>query len=485
VVVNVGKWVLRNLFLGFIQEEQRLQTYSTHDNNPHHIHAHGHSHGLGLVQHRGHPRSSSDSLSSGHGHRNEYSAKNMHSRSPLGFTSFSSPFENDTNDTYGHHSAGEAQAQSLPQPYHPYSYPSPIPIIPLNIALLNLYERKREAGAQGHGTRTLYPIVQSPTADTEVMTPMTESLMTPKPTGVGGGGDKVGAGAGSGLASSMTQNAGTDYFSMRRRPSTSHTASPSAQTPTAVPTTNANANMNAAPGSTPSVTIDDEFSGWGGPGSASAKSSTAHDVASSMPTTPGGTSSSGGNGFMGKLKSLGKGGAGLGSRKAASEGETSGIVLSPGTEQGGDEASVFIFFVYVYFLMCLCSQQTSSASTRTIHQRIQSQPLTPPTPHDAPHLTLPPHTFLMISREDAQTSSAGGWTPVYTNFTGSIASTPSDLEALEKEMPEWLMEYLLWNRVGAGLVPVVSKIGFVLLPWVVGEREREVYGETLPEMLNT
>ena len=52
-------------------------------------------------------------------------------------------------------------------------------------------------------------------------------------------------------------------------------------------------------------------------------------------------------------------------------------------------------------------------------------------------------------------------------------------------MPGWLLEYLLWNKMGVGMGPVVTKLGFVLLPWVVGEREKELYGETLPELLNT
>lgn len=65
-----------------------------------------------------------------------------------------------------------------------------------------------------------------------------------------------------------------------------------------------------------------------------------------------------------------------------------------------------------------------------------------------------------------------GWNSVYR---GSVASTWTDVTKLEDAMPLWLLEYLLTNKVPA--VPV-SKVGFVLLPWM-GD------GEPLPELLNT
>ena len=46
-------------------------------------------------------------------------------------------------------------------------------------------------------------------------------------------------------------------------------------------------------------------------------------------------------------------------------------------------------------------------------------------------------------------------------------------------MPFWLMSYLLQNKTPT--TPQVSKVSFVLLPWVSKDPEME----TLPELLNT
>lgn len=106
-------------------------------------------------------------------------------------------------------------------------------------------------------------------------------------------------------ALASTSSSGGDYFSMRRRPSTSRSGS--SQTPAA----------------------EDDFSGWGGPGSA--KSSSIHDTAPSTPSTPGG-------GLMGKLKSFGKA-----SRKVASESDTPAVPVQAASEAQDDDVRISFF----------------------------------------------------------------------------------------------------------------------------------------------
>jgi len=109
----------------------------------------------------------------------------------------------------------------------------------------------------------------------------------------------------------------------------------------------------------------------------------------------------------------------------------------------------------------------SSERPRTPQQILLSGILTPPPSSEAPNLTLASNITLHLSEEDY---------PVWkTIYRGTVASTWTDLPALEDVMPMWLLEYLLMNRVPP--VPI-NKISFVLLPWPHD-------GEPLPELLNT
>jgi WD repeat-containing protein 48 len=100
-------------------------------------------------------------------------------------------------------------------------------------------------------------------------------------------------------------------------------------------------------------------------------------------------------------------------------------------------------------------------------QVLLSGTLSPPSSNEAPNLTLPPDISLLISEEDYP-----GWKTIYR---GAVASTWTDVPALEDAMPMWLLEYLLMNKVPP--VPI-TKVSFVLLPWPHD-------GEPLPELLNT
>lgn len=113
------------------------------------------------------------------------------------------------------------------------------------------------------------------------------------------------------------------------------------------------------------------------------------------------------------------------------------------------------------------SAPPSPEMPQTPQQAILLGPLTPPTSSEAPNLALPPNITLLISEEDY-----AGWRIIYR---GAVASTWSDLLALEDAMPMWLLEYLLTNKCPA--IPI-QKISFVLLPWPHDE-------DPLPELLNT
>ena len=67
-------------------------------------------------------------------------------------------------------------------------------------------------------------------------------------------------------------------------------------------------------------------------------------------------------------------------------------------------------------------------------------------------------------------------------YSGTTGAQASDVEQLEKVMPDWLLEFVLLNK--APPTPV-TKISFVLLPYTVPPDLRAVYGHTLPELLNT
>lgn len=87
---------------------------------------------------------------------------------------------------------------------------------------------------------------------------------------------------------------------------------------------------------------------------------------------------------------------------------------------------------------------------------------------------LPLSVTVLISEE-----LPSGWSPVYSGTIGSLAS---NTDQLEQVMPEWLLEFLLLNKAPS---PPVTKISFVLLPYAIPPDLRAVYGQTLPELLNT
>lgn len=113
----------------------------------------------------------------------------------------------------------------------------------------------------------------------------------------------------------------------------------------------------------------------------------------------------------------------------------------------------------------------SEVSELVAIQQILSGSLSPPPSSELPPVLFPPQTLVLISDEGHQNH--------LTVYRGTVGGTSFDLRSLEDSMPFWLMSYLLQNKTPT--MPPVSKLSFVLLPWV--SKDPEV--ETLPELLNT
>ncbi|EUC54390.1 WD repeat protein C31A2,14, putative, partial [Rhizoctonia solani AG-3 Rhs1AP] len=163
------------------------------------------------------------------------------------------------------------------------------------------------------------------------------------------------------------------------------------------------------------------------------------------PVTPGG------GGIMGRLKNLGKTGkrgpvvtGTLGAMEAASE-ESNAVENEPEVEERPDPE-------------------------RTKHlnllSSILSTPLSPPHPNDAPHVTFPPNTIVTISEMTTSAEASGGM----VLFSGSVGTLGADVEALEMVLPGWLLEYLLSGRFNLPPSGAAGqKMGFLLLPWKGGQ----------------
>lgn len=106
---------------------------------------------------------------------------------------------------------------------------------------------------------------------------------------------------------------------------------------------------------------------------------------------------------------------------------------------------------------------------KTAAERLLAGSLTPPPSVEAPSYPMPPNTIVYVSEE-----ASPSYIPVYH---GTVAKIKYDVQALERVMPMWLMEYLLLNQLPP--VPPHQKISFVLLPCLSKDPK-----EQLPELLN-
>ncbi|KAK7696520.1 hypothetical protein QCA50_001178 [Cerrena zonata] len=371
IEVNIGKWILRNLFYNFIKEQQRTanrrnRELASQDSNhriqrgsaPTHIDIDPHNAALRR-------RSSSDA--------SRTSPKTSTHSSPKSPTVVTSP------------------------KLVPAASPN------VNITGTNLTSTPNLTAA------ALSPIPQSPSASNDA-TPMPRAIQRSSTTD----GNNIPATSPSAVVGH------NDYFSLRgRRPSVGQ------------------------------VTTPDDFGGWSGPGSQKSGGIAVNTQATSpspeIPQTP---STPSGHGLMGRLRAFGK----VAKRQASEIGTastTSGAAGSEANAPTGDDSTTIL--------------------PKTPLQVMLSHPLTPPTSADAPPISLPSHTSVIISQE-----SASGWTTLYQSF---VSGTGRDANTLGEAMPMWLLEYLLTNKVQP--IPV-TKVSFVLLPYPGKEG-----AETLPELLNT
>ena len=83
-----------------------------------------------------------------------------------------------------------------------------------------------------------------------------------------------------------------------------------------------------------------------------------------------------------------------------------------------------------------------------------TQTLHPPTATDAPPLSLPPDTEIVLAEE-----TQSGWSNIYR---GTVATTGQDTVMLNKVMPMWLLQYLLTNKIP--IVPNI-KVSFGVVAW--------------------
>ncbi|KAK2467551.1 hypothetical protein APHAL10511_000406 [Amanita phalloides] len=110
-------------------------------------------------------------------------------------------------------------------------------------------------------------------------------------------------------------------------------------------------------------------------------------------------------------------------------------------------------------------------SERNMVQQVFSGSISPPSSSEAPNVALPSQTVIVISEEASPNHLAV--------YRGTVGTTSYDLRSLEECMPLWLAAYLLQNKMPTA--PPVSKVSFVLLPWVSKDPDMEI----LPELLNT
>ncbi|KAJ7612520.1 hypothetical protein DFH06DRAFT_151329 [Mycena polygramma] len=354
--LNIGKWVLRNLFLAFIREEQRTRPTRRDSHET-----------TSSAQHR--RLSASSDTSSRHHHRPSFNADPRRS-------SRSSASSNSTV---------VCSPKMLPA-VPPAASNAPQSISPLLTPMIPLYVRTNEPHI------AMPTIPGSPALAANDATPMPIQPNRRARTGT------LENAAGAGKEKDRDSKESGDYFGARTR------------------------QVSMQGGTAPSA--PDDFSGWGGPGSAP------------TPSTP--------TGLMGRLKSFGK-------LKRAADHATPAL---PTTVE-----------------VPIVEETVPEPAVKTPLQLLLASPLNPPSSAEAPTLGLSPHILLLIEEE-----AAPGFTTVYR---GNVGSTAVDVHALEEAMPMWLVEFLLLNRMPT--TPPQIKISFVLLPWI-GKGGSE---DQLPELLNT
>lgn len=100
---------------------------------------------------------------------------------------------------------------------------------------------------------------------------------------------------------------------------------------------------------------------------------------------------------------------------------------------------------------------------------IKGQALQLPSALEAPRLSLPLGTTVMISE---QASGENGWTVIYD---GLVSTSKEDTPVIEATAPLWVLECLFANKISQ---QNLVKLSFMVTPWNKGD------DEPLPELLN-
>ena len=191
-------------------------------------------------------------------------------------------------------------------------------------------------------------------------------------------------------------------------------------------------------------------------------------LGATLPATPSSpappVSGSGGGGFIGRLRALGKS-SGVNAHLKKPTSETS--------EQEGPSSG------------STTGDQEKVAETRppspTALSILLSKPLNLPPSSDVPPLSLSPLTNIILS--EAYNEAASGWKPTYQGLYGMQASE-GDMIALKRETPDWVLEFLLANTVtgivGGGGVGHSQKFSFLVVPC---KSAKEGDQQSLPELL--
>ncbi len=121
----------------------------------------------------------------------------------------------------------------------------------------------------------------------------------------------------------------------------------------------------------------------------------------------------------------------------------------------------YLRLILVLFFLTNYSQDPNisaeEAAQLKILASVRSHPFYPPPPFEAPPITFPPSTALLISEE---TKDAGAWAVTYRSMVGR---TEEDIEPLEMAAPGWTLEYLF---AGRGRIREPVKLCFLLEPAV-------------------
>jgi WD repeat-containing protein 48 len=91
-----------------------------------------------------------------------------------------------------------------------------------------------------------------------------------------------------------------------------------------------------------------------------------------------------------------------------------------------------------------------------------SKPLNLPEFGDVLPIDINSMTGIVISQVASE--AASGWTPVYRGLYSTQAED-EDLDILERELPEWVLRFLLVNTVGGGGPANGQKFSFTVVLW--------------------